>query len=125
MSVSRWFLLAGIVYILVGLGMGAYMGATGDRSLVPVHAHINLLGFVLPVLFALVYRSYPAMAVGRLPQVHFWLHEVGVLILMVMLFMLLTGRISEASMAPLAPISEALIILGTALFGWLVVSKAR
>jgi hypothetical protein len=33
------------------------MGDSGDHSLMPVHAHINLLGFTLIVLFAMVYQG--------------------------------------------------------------------
>ena len=37
----------GIIYLLIGMGMGVYMGATKDFSVRPVHAHVNLLGWTL------------------------------------------------------------------------------
>jgi hypothetical protein len=118
MRVSRSFLVIGSVYILIGVVLGMYMGASGDHSLYPVHAHINLLGFVLMMIFGLVYRQFPTMADSTLARVHFWLHQAGVLVLMVMLMLLFTGRIAEAAMAPLGPIAELAILIGLMCFGW-------
>ena len=53
MNVSRNFLIVGSAFLIVGLVIGMYMGGSGDHSLAASHAHINLLGFVLSVLFAL------------------------------------------------------------------------
>jgi hypothetical protein len=56
------------------------------------------------------------MAASGLTMVHFWLHTVGSVILIVMLGGLLNGNISEASMVPLAPIAEIGILLGILCF---------
>ncbi|MFD1808492.1 hypothetical protein ACFSHQ_11265 [Gemmobacter lanyuensis] len=68
MNISRSFLLIGSLYLLVGIGLGSHMGASGDHTLAPVHAHINLLGFVLMTLFGLAYRVMPAMGGGCCPR---------------------------------------------------------
>jgi len=34
---------AAVVYLVMGVGLGIYMGASGDHVMVPVHAHLNLL----------------------------------------------------------------------------------
>ena len=118
MRVSRSFMVIGSVYILIGVVLGMYMGASGDHSLYPVHAHINLLGFVLMMIFGLVYRQFPTMADSTLARAHFWLHQIGVLVLIVILILLFTGRISEEAMFPLAPISQLAILIGLMCFGW-------
>ncbi len=92
MSISRSFLVIGSLYLLVGIMFGMYMGATGDHSLAPLHAHINLLGFVLMMIFGLVYRQFPQMTKPILAKVHFWLHQAGSIILLIMLFLLFSGR---------------------------------
>lgn len=125
MNISRNFLLIGTLYLLVGLAFGMHMGASGDHSLAPLHAHINLLGFVLSVIFALIYRSYPTMAETRLATMHFWLHQIGSIVLVSMLFLLLSGRITDASMVPFAPISELLVVVGTLIFAWNVFRNAN
>lgn len=118
MNISRNFLVIGSLYLLAGILLGMYMGGSGDTSMAPVHAHINLLGFVLMSVFACVYKLFPAMAGGRLATIHFWLHQIGVLILVVLLFLLFTGNISEDGMVPLAPLAEALVLIGVAVFAY-------
>ncbi|QMU56804.1 MAG: TonB-dependent receptor [Boseongicola sp.] len=115
----------GTVFLVIGLFIGMYMGGSGDHSLAASHAHINLLGFVLSVVFALTYKSFPAMAEGRLASIHFWAHAAGAVVLNVMLFLLLSDSISEAAMVPLAPISELLVLIGVLIFGWNVLKHAH
>ena len=71
MNVSRYFLLIAIVWLLIGMGMGLYMGDIDDFSLRPVHAHINLIGFTLTAIFAAIYKVFPAMAARKLAPVLF------------------------------------------------------
>ncbi|MCV2865472.1 hypothetical protein [Defluviimonas sp. WL0075] len=124
MSISKNFLAIAVAYLLVGIAIGMHMGASGDHTLAPAHAHINLLGFTLMTLFGLAYRVIPAMANGVLAKAHFWLHQGGALVLLVMLILLLTGNIAEAQMAPLAPIAEIAIWIGVACFGVNVLKNA-
>ena len=42
---------------LVGIVLGIVMGIKQDFTLMPAHAHLNLLGFVTMFLSALYYRS--------------------------------------------------------------------
>ena len=67
MDISRGFIVMGAVYLVVGIVLGAYMGGSGDHSLAPVHAHINLLGFTLMTVFGFGYRLIPGLAEGTLP----------------------------------------------------------
>jgi cbb3-type cytochrome oxidase subunit 1 len=125
MNIPRSFMVIGSLYLLLGIGFGIWMGASGDHSLSPLHAHINLLGFVLMTVFGLVYRQFPSMAASGLATAHFWVHQVGALVLLVLLFLLLTGRITEAGMAPAAPIAEVLVWLGVLAFAANVVMNGR
>lgn len=112
MNISRNFLLVGSVYLLVGISLGFYMAASGDHTLAPVHAHINLLGFTLMTIFGLAYLVIPDMAATVLARVHFWLHQVGVLVLLSALFLMLSGRVDEATLGPVFPVAIVLIVLG-------------
>lgn len=118
MNVSKGFLVTGAIYLLIGIGLGGYMGASGDHTLTPVHAHINLLGFVLMSLFGLCYRLIPGLGEGTMPTVHFWLHQAGTLGLMIALTLLMTGKVAEASIGPMMPFLEGAILVGAGL--WLV-----
>jgi bacteriorhodopsin len=125
MNVSRSFMLVGIVFLLIGIPFGIYMGATNNFDFAPLHAHLNLLGFVLMTVFGIVYRLFPDMAASSLAKIHFWLHAIGAAVLLVMLFMLLSGRISEAGMVPVAPIAEFAILIGIICFAWNLLQNGK
>lgn len=125
MSTSRNFMVIASLYIIIGVGIGMYMGGSNDRTLVPVHAHINLLGFVLPMVFGITYHLFPAAGGSALARAHFWLHQIGALVLLVMLTLLLTGNIAESAMFPVAPIAELAVLLGLFAFAVNVFRHAR
>lgn len=58
--------------LLAGLALGMHMAIADDATLRPVHAHLNLVGFVLPMLYGLFYQVVPGAAEGRWPAVHVW-----------------------------------------------------
>lgn len=62
------FLSLSAVALTLGVGVGLTMAATHDFALMPVHAHLNLLGSTCLALFGLNHRSYPALANQRLSQ---------------------------------------------------------
>ena len=116
MTLSRGFLLTGAAYLVVGIGLGSYMGGSGDHTLTPVHAHINLLGFTLMTIFGLAYRLMPELAEGLLPKLQFWLHQIGALLLLVALTLLMTGKVAEATIGPVFPVLEGALLLAAVLW---------
>lgn len=112
MNISRNFLVIGGIYLLLGILLGSYMGGSGDHSLAPVHAHINLLGFTLMTVFGLGYRLIPTLAGTRLATAHFWLHQIGALVLLAGLLLLMTGALSEAAIGPVFPVAEIAVLAG-------------
>ena len=77
---SNRFLRLAVLFALIGMSLGYWMGATEQFAASPVHAHINLLGWVSMALYGLFYRVQPGAAQGRLPAVHFWVAVVGLVI---------------------------------------------
>lgn len=112
MNISRNFLVIGGLYLLLGIVLGSYMGGSGDHSLAPVHAHINLLGFTLMTVFGLGYRLIPSLAGTGLASAHFWLHQIGALVLLAGLFLMMTGMVAEASIGPVFPVAEIAVLAG-------------
>ncbi len=53
---------------LTGMGLGIFMGLQQDFALTPVHAHVNLLGWVTMSLYGLYHRGV-ARPSNRLPWV--------------------------------------------------------
>lgn len=96
---TLWFIYACIIYSIIGFSWGALMGgvptfrdivASGipGHRIVLAHAHINLLGWVEMAIFGAVYYLVPRLVRRpiysmRLVRVHFWMHNFGLLGLVV------------------------------------------
>lgn len=116
MNISKAFFITGALWLLVGMGLGMYMGANENFTLAPLHAHINLVGFVLMTLFGLAYRVVPRLAEGGFAQLHFWLHQLGALVMLAGLFLLLSGIMP--AIVPVMAAGEGVVFLAT--LAWLV-----
>lgn len=74
---SGLLLRVSVVLLLVGLALGMAMGMRQDFTLMPAHAHLNLVGFVLMFAAGLFYRAFPAAAETLAAKVHATLHIIG------------------------------------------------
>lgn len=90
-NAQRW-IFAAVIYFCIGVVMGVYMGATHDHSLFPVHAHVNLLGWVSLVLIGVIYHFFPQAGSSQLATVQFYLHNAALLVMMVALAFYLKGN---------------------------------
>lgn len=116
MTFSKGFLVIGAVYLVIGMSIGVYMGGTQDFTLSPLHAHINLLGFTLMTLFGIVYRVIPALSDNVLAKAHFWLFQIGALLLLVFLFLLLSQRAAGETLGPVLAVVEVIVLLSVLAF---------
>lgn len=80
MTLPRAFLLIALLFAFVGMGLGIQMGIAHDFTAAPIHAHINLVGWVTLALYGLVHRAYPAMATSRLAWPQFWIAGAGAIV---------------------------------------------
>ncbi|MEX0646013.1 MAG: hypothetical protein WD076_11930 [Parvularculaceae bacterium] len=78
-KVDRLFIIVGLLFAGPGLGLGMYMGISGNHAQMPTHAHIMLAGAVLSTLYGLISRAFPVVKNGVLPYVHFYMHALGAL----------------------------------------------
>jgi hypothetical protein len=92
MLAIRCIRIAG-VYLLIGMVMGIVMGATENFALRPVHAHLNLLGWVGLALAACVFRLWPEVADSRLARAFFWGYNLTLPVLLVALGLFLYGHV--------------------------------
>src|SRR5437899_1044794 len=76
-NISARFVTVGLLYALLAMALGIWMEVNQDFRNAHLHAHINLVAAVWFVLFALIYKAFPATASTRLAGVHFWLANVG------------------------------------------------
>jgi hypothetical protein len=113
---------AAVIYFIMGVGLGIYMGASGDHLLVPVHAHFNLLGWASLALIGLVYLQFPLAGAHRLARVQFWLHNAGLLAAMVLLIAFLRGN---TGLDPLLGLASIVIGASVVLFAINVFQRIR
>lgn len=117
---SRAWLRLAIVYFVAAVALGVLMGASGDHSLIAVHAHLNLLGWVSMALFALIGMAHPSITEGPLATTQFWLHNIGVPVMLGALALRVKG---QASAEPVIALASIVVGIGVALFGWLVLTR--
>ncbi|MFA7523750.1 MAG: hypothetical protein WCY39_00055 [Oscillospiraceae bacterium] len=118
MNISRNFLVIGALYLVAGMGFGTWMSMSEQFAIAPVHAHMNLLGFVLMTVFGLAYRMMPELAADWMAPAHFWLHQAGTLVFVIFLWLLLSERMAGAVAGPILSIAELAIILGALIWLW-------
>ncbi len=85
-----WIKIA-VLYLIVGISIGMFMGATHNFVLRPVHAHINLIGFVTLTLSGLIYTVFPRAGESKLAKIHFWMMNGSLPFMMLALAGMLLG----------------------------------
>jgi len=79
--VSAAFFVTGALFVLVGMGLGGFMGAHEDFRLTPVHAHINLVGWVTMALYGTFYALTAKTMSKRLAWTNYVLGTIAVLVM--------------------------------------------
>jgi cbb3-type cytochrome oxidase subunit 1 len=116
------FLKISVVYLVLGALLGFGMGIAQSFVLVPVHAHLVLLGWASMALAGLVYHFYPAASITRLARWHFWLHNIGLPLFMAGLAFVVTGN---ESALPVVIVGATTVIVGLVLFAANVLVNIR
>ena len=113
--VAAAFFASAVVFVIAGMLLGEYMGANNDFLYAPVHAHINLLGWVTLALCGTFYTLTRDTYSLRLAWTTFSLVTTGVLLMIPTLAMLLkTG--DSATWGPLAGLTGGITMLGMLTF---------
>jgi hypothetical protein len=116
------FIATALLCLLVGEGLGIYMGISQDFLLVPAHVHLNLLGWVTLAAFGLMHRAYPAMAQSKLAAVQCFGAIIFNLAMPAGLAMMLLSPTHDATLVKIASLG---VIVMTVLFIWMFIAKAR
>ena len=103
-----------VVYWIVAVCWGIYMGASEDFTDVPVHAHLNLLGWVSLGLCGIIYALAPHLAETMLAKAHFWLHNLGLPPLMAAVWLIVNGHGETGG--PIAGIASVVMGIGVLSF---------
>ncbi|MFE8703552.1 cytochrome-c oxidase [Cytobacillus sp. FJAT-54145] len=111
------------VYFAIGVLIGFYMSISHSYVLTPVHVHINLLGWTALTLAGILYHLFPSLETSKLGKWHFWLHNIGLPIMMISLaLMIITGN---SALVPGTAIGGTITTLAVLVFAWNVLKNLR
>jgi hypothetical protein len=114
--VSAAFFTVGALLLLSGMMLGEYMGANENFTLAPLHAHINLLGWVTLALYGTFYTLTKDTYSPKLAWTNFVLSSVGILAMIPVLALLLTAPDGAKTYGPLAGATGGIALLGLLVF---------
>lgn len=113
MPLPKKFMICAALYGLCGMIMGTTMGIMNNFTLAPVHAHLNLLGFVVISIYGLAYQAFPEMQTSKLAKLQIYTVNAGVLVLIPALALFLLGN---QALIPVMAVGELLTIVSMILF---------
>jgi hypothetical protein len=113
---ATWFMRFGILFALIGVSLGIYMGITHEFQFSPVHAHINLVGWASMFLAGLFYKSHPEADTG-LARIHLYIAVPGLILLAAGIY----GSIAATAWAaPVVGLGSILTFVAMLLFAFIV-----
>ncbi|GAB2533956.1 cytochrome-c oxidase [Gracilibacillus alcaliphilus] len=100
-----------VVYFVLGVLLGLYMSMAQNYSYTGVHAHMNLLGWSSLTLAGILYLMFPRAGSSLSGKIHFWLHNLGLPLMMIGLFMGISGYTPFLILIPIGGMTVVLAIL--------------
>jgi len=114
------FFSAAALCALGGMIWGIVMAASNDHTMMPAHAHLNLLGWATLALMGTFYALTGKG--GRMGWLNFWISFGAVVLTIPALAMVLAGKVS---VEPLAIVGSLLALTGLVVFLINVLSQWR
>lgn len=115
------FMKVAAIYGVIGFAAGVYMGMTGSFELSSAHAHITLLGWLSFGVFAVVYHLNPEAAASKLAEIHFWLSNIGLVIMTTAVAIIHSGNNSAETAAGIGSI---IMLVSFILFSVIVFTRS-
>jgi peptidoglycan/LPS O-acetylase OafA/YrhL len=110
-----------ILFVIAGMAMGIGMAASQDHSIMPAHAHLNLLGWVSLFLFGIYYERRPNLDTSRLALVQVCTWSIGTVILTIAVAAIHLGY---EAFDPVAGIASLIVLAAILLFAYFVFKPA-
>ncbi len=121
MTASSLSFRAAVVFAIIGMAMGIAMAATHDHSVMPAHAHLNLLGWVSLFLIGIYYKFNPSIDASRLALVQALVWIVGTVILTIGVAAIYLGY---KSAEPIAVVGSLILLADIVVFAVLIFRPA-
>lgn len=108
------FIKVSVIYFLIGVIIGLVMGMADMFEYTSAHAHINLLGWASLAIIGVIYAVYPEAGKTKLANIQFWLHNIGLPLLIISMAMF-ANKINAVGI-PTAAVGGLLVIASVVLF---------
>jgi cbb3-type cytochrome oxidase subunit 1 len=119
-SLDARFLKVATIYGLIGFAAGVYMGITNNGAITSAHAHLGLLGWLSFMAFSYYYYLHPEASGSRLAGTHFWLANLGLVVMTIGVAMLHSGY---QGALPAAAIGSVLMLVSFIVFTVIVFTR--
>ncbi|WP_338751871.1 cytochrome-c oxidase [Bacillus sp. FJAT-52991] len=117
------FIKISVVYFALGVLLGYYMSIQHTYTLKGVHVHLLLLGWAAFMFAGVIYYLFPSLTFGKIAKVHYWLHNIGLPIMMIALTFLLTTK--NEAFTPWVALGSTLTVLGILLFTYNILANLK
>jgi hypothetical protein len=111
-----------VLFVIAGMAMGIGMAMSQDHSIMPAHAHLNLLGWVSLFLFGIYYERRPALDTSRLAIIQVTVWSIGTVALTIAVAALHLGY---PAFDPVAAIASLIVLAAMLMFAYFVFRPAR
>ena len=123
MGYDRKYLVWSLAYVLLGMGLGIFMAASHNHGQLVTHAHINLVGFVVSFIYAVIHKLWLAGEASKLAMAQFVVHQVGALMMISGLFLLYGRFVPEEQIEHLLAPSTIIVFAGAIMMMVMVLRK--
>ena len=121
MTASSLSFRLAVLFVVIGMGMGIWMAASGNHSIMPAHAHLNLLGWVSLFLFGIYYERRPRLDASRLALIQVGLWSAGTVLLTTAVAAIYLGY---PAADPVAGVASIVVLAGMLMFAYFVFRPA-
>lgn len=120
MTFDRKYLVCGLSYVVAGMCLGIYMAASHNHAQHVTHAHINLVGFVVSLIYGVIHKLWLTETTPWLAKIQFIAHQAGAITISVGLFLLYGEFAPEAQIEPFLSVASIAVLLGALLMFFMV-----
>lgn len=121
MGFDKKFLIFALVYAILGLTLGIYMGLSHDHTQFVTHAHILLVGFVVSFIYGVIHKLWLIELRHGLATLQFVTHHAAALIMFSGLFLLFGKFVSENTIGPILGLASIGVLFGMLLMLFMVI----
>ena len=125
LTFDRSFLVAGLTYGILGMGLGIYMAATRDHGQLVTHAHLMLVGFLLSIVYALIHRLWLNNPGRWIARTQFAAHHLGTLMMVSGLYLLYGAHYPHETLEPLLAGSSILVLVAMLMITVMVLAPMK